>query len=68
MNKPDMSLGEYCKKLGIDKDHIYIASKEDPTDFPRKVGHKDEQILAVKIEEAKDDELINVLEFNNAEI
>lgn len=39
MNKPIISLEEYCKKLGIDKEHIYTASKEDPTDFPRKVGH-----------------------------
>lgn len=45
MNKHNMSLGEYCKKLGIDKEHIYLASKEDPTDFPRKVGHPDEQVL-----------------------
>lgn len=56
MNKHNMSLGEYCKKLGIAKDHIYIASKEDPTNFPRKVGHKDEQILDAKMEEAKDNE------------
>lgn len=41
MNKHNMSLGEYCKKLGIDKENIYTASKEDPTDFPRKVGHDD---------------------------
>lgn len=45
MNKHNMSLGEYCKKLGIDKEYIYLASKEDPTDFPRKVGHPDEQVL-----------------------
>lgn len=41
MNKHNISLGEYCKLRGIDKEHIYVASKEDPTDFPKKVGHDD---------------------------
>ena len=45
MNKINMSLYDHLKNLGIDKEHIYLASKEDPTDFPRKVGHPDEQVL-----------------------
>lgn len=44
MNKHNISLGEYCKQLGIDKEHIYTASMTEPTDFPRKVGHDDVKI------------------------
>ena len=34
-----MSLYDHLKNLGIGKEHIYIASMTDPTEFPRKVGH-----------------------------
>ena len=55
MNKINMSLYDHLKNLGIGKEHIYLASKEDPTDFPRKVGHKDEQIVEVDKQNHVDD-------------
>lgn len=45
MNKRNISLSEYCKEMGIDKEKVYIGNMTESKDFPNVFGYKDEIII-----------------------